>query len=78
MSGVDPVDPTVNIPADDATPLIASVYSHYFIFGMSIFAILWGGLNALWVSLADQSTAAEFLQLRTFWSVNALFLILLG
>lgn len=38
------------LPAD-ATPLIDSVYSHYIIFGCAIFAILWGGLNVLWVSL---------------------------
>ena len=30
--------------------LIESVNAHYVIFGCSIFAILWGALNALWVS----------------------------
>jgi hypothetical protein len=36
-----------------STPLIDSELSHYVIFGCSIFAILWGGLNALWVSQVE-------------------------
>jgi len=37
----------------DSIPLIDSELSHYIIFGCSIFAILWGGLNALWVSQVE-------------------------
>merc|ERR1712087_150939 len=42
----------MNLSAD-STPLIDSVYSHYVIFGCSVFSILWGCLNALWVSQVE-------------------------
>ena len=38
------------MPVADPITLIDSVNAHYVIFGCSIFAILWGALNALWVS----------------------------
>jgi K(+)-stimulated pyrophosphate-energized sodium pump len=40
-------------PVVDAITLIDSVNAHYVIFGCSIFAILWGALNALWVSQVE-------------------------
>jgi hypothetical protein len=46
---MDPQIPTLQL-SGDATPLIASEWSHYVIFGCSIFAILWGGINAMIVS----------------------------
>lgn len=52
------MDP-VPIPSGDSTPLIASEWSHYVIFGCSIFAILWGGINALMVSLKLGSEVAS-------------------
>ena len=51
MSEVDPM--ILSQTGADATPLIASVWSHYLIFGCAVFAILWGGLNAMLVSRAD-------------------------
>ena len=47
----DLLDPVLMSQTEsDATPLIASVWSHYLIFGCAVFAILWGGINAMLVS----------------------------
>ena len=61
----DLLDPVLMSQTEsDATPLIASVWSHYVIFGCSIFAILWGGINAMMVSSVKDSS------LLRFWRVN--------
>ena len=74
---MDPQIPTLNL-SGDATPLIASEWSHYVIFGCSIFAILWGGLNAMMVSLQLQVAFAWSKLISTFGVLTKSFLIALG
>ena len=43
----------------DTSNVIESTYSHYVIFGCSLFALVWGGVNASMVSVSPFNCATR-------------------
>ena len=56
------------------TGVIESVYSHYIILGCSVAGIVWGGINAVFVSKAAEAPANALMHARRLASANHLSL----